>query len=285
VDSSLRSLALSINSISKFKDTFTFQELLECYSGKKSSLEFALNDLLGCDVISRTENHCGSSFKVDTSRNFVTLLHKKRVNVSVEGNKYVRVIQQIMSLKNGTTELFAGSTYWEDKQCTPKHRVGKNALRLNLIDPPRQGKAQLVLEQKNRNHVAYKLRFDPPLDAGEYIKFSFSVWIRNYYAKSFEEVRELYDEKWIREGLAVAQPTMKISIEVILPEGYGTQEAIVERNPVLSIGGPNIPGELLSCFLPTGGRTLFFRRENPSLGAYFISWVPPMSTIQSPIVA
>jgi hypothetical protein len=270
-------IALALSLLSKGRGPFSVSELSESFPGKKSSMNSVLRSLVACGAVLEIPNNGKPAYQIDPSKNFVTVSNKKRVNVSTEGNRYVRVVHQFISMKNGLNDMLTGSTYWKDENKTPKLRLG-NVKRKNLADPDRSGRAWLALDRRNHNNVAYKLQFDPALAAGEYIRLSFSIWMKSYYGRTINEVQELYGDTWIREGLAVPQPAINVSIKVKLPRDYAFQEAIAEKNPVLSLGGPNIPGERLCTLAPDGGAVLNFNRDNPSIGAYFVSWIPPLNS-------
>lgn len=139
------------------------------------------------------------------------------------------------------------------------------------------------LIKPEKNDRVYFLTFDPPLRAGEYVKYGFSIWSQHYYAMTEAEAVERYGDRWIREGFGIIDPTEKLEFEIRFPHSYTYQKAVFEENPNLRIGGPNVPGILRSTF-PLGQKILTKTLDRPSPGNYFISWIPP-ETLPNPPIA
>ncbi len=155
----------------------------------------------------------------------------------------------------------------------PKYRLGPS-VRFDPTSRKLKSAPQFQVVRRQSNNLAFKLGFNPPLRMGEVVRYGFYLWSGNYYARTRHEAEKLYHDRWIREGLSINDPALTMNITVKLPEGYYCQEAKVEKDPVLTPGGPNVGGELISVFNPQQ-RTLSFSKGRPEVGHYFVSWIPP----------
>ncbi len=125
-----------------------------------------------------------------------------------------------------------------------------------------------------KNDPVFELKFDPPLNSGELVNYGFYVWNKNHYSRSGKEALERYEDEWTREGLAILDPAPQFGIRVELSERYKYPGAILEKDPILAMGGPNVPAAVLSRF-DGSGKFLDFDLEHLPLGHHFVGWIPP----------
>ena len=178
-----------------------------------------------------------------------------------------------MALKDDIAERRCGSFVWRDEMPAPKYTL----LRPNRSDPLNGkdlGVVSFDVEKKTKNDLVFKLKFDPPLHPGQIVSYGFYVWNKNHFSRTRKEAMERYKDEWVREGLAILDPTIKFGITVELPEEYEYAEAITEKDPVLTMGGPNVPGSELKRF-ERAQRFLNFTGDKSPVGHYFLSWIPP----------
>jgi hypothetical protein len=137
------------------------------------------------------------------------------------------------------------------------------------LTPPR-----FDIVQRENNDMVFRLKFEPPLLAGEMVDYGFYVWTKNIYAMSKKEAVARYNDEWSRDGLNVNDPSLYLGLTVNFPAGFKYREARVEKDPVLTHDGPNVPGAVIKTF-GLNQRTLIFEMEKPPTGQYFICWKPP----------
>src|SRR4029077_5677878 len=162
---------------------------------------------------------------------------------------------------------------WSNKVKAPKYRLGP-AERIDPLSEKDKEKLEFETTKKQNNDMAFRLNFQPTLNAGEMVDYGFYVWTSNHYAMTRKEALERYKDEWTREGMSVNDPSLFLQIKVGLPDGFRYDEARVEKNPVLTRDGPNVPGAIVTTF-KLDKKTLAFESEKPITGHYFVSWKPP----------
>lgn len=206
-------------------------------------------------------------------KDFLILGSWKKVNVSRKGNRSVRVRTRLMAVRNGVAMRPCGSMIWSDKVTAPKYRLGP-AKRMDPLSEKHSTRLVFETAKKQKNDMIFRLNFEPTLRPGEMVDYGFYIWTGNYYSMTRKESMERYNDEWTREGMSVNDPSLLLQIKVSLPDGFHYREAIVEKNPVLTRDGPNVPGATVSKF-PPGQRILFKEIVDPDTGHYFVSWKPP----------
>jgi hypothetical protein len=83
-----------------------------------------------------------------------------------------------------------------------------------------------------------------------------------------------YNDEWSRDGLNVNDPSSYLRLMMNFPNGFRYREARVEKDPVLTHNGPNVPGAVIKTF-NLSQRTLIFEMEKHPTGQHFVSWKPP----------
>lgn len=245
---------------------------------KKAEVDRALSLLCQLQILEKAGSANTTCYQMsdrqwNPSTSFLILEVNKRTNVSSSGHRAVRVQAEIMAIRTKVTERRCGSIIWTEESLAPKIRLGP----VMRVDPM-TGTSHLppefeIVKQKN-NDMVFQLNFQPPLCAGEMVKYGFYVWTPSHYSLSRNEALNNYHDEWIREGISINDPTLMMTIIVKLPSGYTYQRAYVEKDPVLTIGGPNVPGAVLTSFAASQ-RELAFSSRHPPIGHYFVSWIPP----------
>lgn len=244
---------------------------------RSESIDEALQLLVELNVLKKTSNTERGKYVLRNQedagpKEFLVLGSKKKVSVSPEGNRAVRLRIKLMAVRGNVTSRPCGSLIYTDKTAAPKFRLGP-AWKINPVDEKRTA-LRFDIVKREKNDLVFRLNFDPPMFPGEIVDYGFYIWTKNHYAMSHKEVLEKYNDEWSREGLNVSDPSMFLEIAVELPKGFRYREARVEKNPVLTKDGPNVPGAMISSFKPDE-RTLAFHMDRPGSGNYFVSWKPP----------
>jgi hypothetical protein len=204
--------------------------------------------------------------------NFFTLRHHKRVNVSSRGNRGVSIESDCVALKNGIREKLVGSTAWVKSLHTTKF-IMHRPKRTWLSKRGPTGSAAFKLVKPKKNDRAYVMAFDPPLRVGERFSYKFYIWSEDYYGMSRGSALQKGGDEWVREGVGISDPTETLEMTVQFPKGFAYQKAILERNPIITTGGPNRPGKRMGEFA-LGQDRLHAKLHNPDVGQYFLSWIP-----------
>ena len=207
------------------------------------------------------------------STSFLILEVNKRANVSPRGHRAVRVQAEIMAIRSKVTERRCGSIIWTEESLAPKIRLGP-VKRIDLATGKRHSHPKFKTVKQRNNDMIFQLDFQPPLNAGEIVNYGFYIWTPFHYSLSRTEALNKYHDEWIREGISINDPTLSLTITVKLPKRYSYQKAYAEKDPVLTIGGSNVPGFVLTTFA-TSQKTLTFSSKYPDAGHYFVSWIPP----------
>jgi hypothetical protein len=231
------------------------------------------------DLLERLREHGLGEFAASGSlsaspNDFFVLLNWKRIHVSPKGNRSMRLTLEAMALRDGISERIFGTIVWRKSIPAPKFHLS-SVIRLDPLKRGIVGTIEHELVKKEGGALAFQLRFAPPLMKGEYISYGYYFWIPKHYSMTREEAEQRYKDRWVREGLAVRDPSDLVGITVDLPPRYRVQRAILERNPILlNPDGPNIPGTVASRVTQVG-RLLTSTVHKPESGRYFLSWVPP----------
>jgi hypothetical protein len=242
----------------------------------KGDLDRSLDLLTKLGIIQRcadNQRYHEEAPRGNSNRDFLAVSLQKKVRVSSEGHRSVSLRGFLMALRNEVVERKCGSFVWREQMPAPKYSL-LLPKRWNPISGNNHDYVSLRMEKQKQNDMMFKLRFDPPLSPGEFVSYGFYIWNKNHYSRSRKEALERYKDEWIREGLAILDPALQARITVELPEGYKHQRAKVEKDPVLTMGGPNIPGTLVRD-LDDSQRILDLELNRPSAGHYFVSWIPP----------
>ena len=203
----------------------------------------------------------------------LVLSNKKRVSVSPEGNRGVAVGTEAMTLKDGVTNRVIGGIVWRKEMPAPKWRM-ESILRSDPLQRTTGSAIEWKILKNEKNALTFELLFKPPLKTGETVDYGFYVWNRRHYAMTRGEAERRYRDKWVREGVAVRGPTDWLQITAQLPAGFRVQVAHLEKDPILNVDGPNVPGQTIQK-VSQHGNILETVLHCPSSGRYFLSWIPP----------
>jgi hypothetical protein len=216
-------------------------------------------------------------YRLKEGKTFFLLNSCKTVSISRKGDRSLRIMVEALALRNMVSEKVVGSIVWKTKMHSPKYRLERVSVTNPLTDYSRPGEFEVL--QDTKNDLAFKLKFKPSLSGGEFVKYRFYTWTQNHYAMSRQEALDLNHDEWIREGLAVSDPTERLTIKVRLPRRYSCQKIRIEKNPTLRPDGPNVSGSILSnsegVNLIRHGETLQLTMNTPEEGRYFVCWIPP----------
>ena len=204
---------------------------------------------------------------------FLVLASRKNVNVSPKGDRGVRVSCEAIALRDGVPGRVVGSITWRKDVPAPKWQM-RAVRRLDPLGRVKNGQVERRVLKNEKNAISMELVFSPPLQPGELVSYGFYIWNSRHFALTRREAEDRYKDRWVREGLAVRDPTDQLQIGVELPEGFRVQQAQIEKDPILNQDGPNVPGRVLKRIVQQGSSleaTLF----HPETGRYFLSWVPP----------
>jgi hypothetical protein len=211
--------------------------------------------------------------RVHEGADFLLLATRKNVHVSSEGNRGARVSSEAIALRDGVTRRVVGSIIWRKNVPAPKWQM-RATKRFDPLGRVKNGRVERRVLKNERNALSVELAFHPPLHPGELIAYGFYVWNSKHFAITRAEAEERYNDKWVREGLAVRDPIDELQITVEFPPGVGVQQAHLEKDPILTQDGPNVPGRILRRVIQQG-RLLEATLYHPENGRYFLSWVPP----------
>jgi len=211
--------------------------------------------------------------RVHEDADFLFLASRKNVHVSSEGNRGARVSSEAVALKDGVTRRVVGSIIWRKNVPAPKWQM-RATKRVDPLGRIKNGRVERRVLKNERNTLSVELAFRPPLQPGELIAYGFYVWNGRHFAMTRAEAEERYNDRWVREGLAVRDPTDELQIAVEFPTGVRVQQAQLEKDPILNQDGPNVPGRILQRVIQQG-RRLEATLYHPENGRYFLSWVPP----------
>jgi hypothetical protein len=212
---------------------------------------------------------------LEKAKEFLILSLDKRVTISAEGHRSVRVSGTLLPVRDGSKSRIVGSTVWKSRIEAPKVRLGP-VIRKRLVPGLKEGGFGFEKIESPNNDIRFQLSFDPPLRAGELVEYGFYIWNRYHYAKTRKEALEKFRDEWIREGLVVRDPTVALQIEVNFPDGYSYQRVRAAKNVVFSGDGTAVSqGETLTTSLHEGPTVLNLSIANPELGNFFVCWIPP----------
>ena len=176
---------------------------------RSESIDETLQLLVELNVLKKTSNaeRCKYALRSQEEagpKEFLVLGSQKKVSVSPEGNRAVRLRIKLMAVRDSVTSRPCGSLIYTDKTAAPKFRLGP-AWKINPVDEKRTA-LQFDIVKRERNDLVFKLNFDPSLSPGEIVDYGFYIWTKNHYAMSRKEVQEKYNDEWSREGLNVSDP-------------------------------------------------------------------------------
>ncbi len=254
-------------------------ELVEHNEAIRSNyIDEGLQLLVSLGVLKRTETGGRSGYSLRAleeggPKDFLVLGAWKTARKSKRGDRSLRFRTLIMALRNGVTARPCGSLVSSSKVAVPKYRLGP-ALRTNLFEKNFATTPRFDVIKREPGDTVFRLSFEPPLSAGEVIDYGFYLWAEKIYAMSRKEAIERYKDEWTREGIVVNDPSLHFSITVKLAGGFPYREARLEKDPVLTHGGPNVPGSVISSFR-LGEKVLKAELQKPLGGTYFVSWRPP----------
>jgi len=208
-----------------------------------------------------------------SSNDLFVLTNWKRVHVSPEGNRGMRSSVEALALKDGLSQRVIGTIIWSKSTPASKWQM-RSMTRLDPLSRGLHGRIRRKVVKKEGGALALELDFTPPLMKGEYVRYGYYLWVPDHYAMTRREAEGRFKDRWIREGLVVREPTDTASISVNLPPRYMVQQAILEKDPVLNVDGPNVPGSEVKKVVQKGDQ-LTATLHNPEVGRYFLSWIPP----------
>jgi hypothetical protein len=254
-------------------------QLVEHNSAIRSNyLDDGLQLLLTLGVLKRIETGTRSGYSLRAleeggPKDFLVLGAWKAARMSDKGDRSLKFRTSIMALRNGVTGRPCGSLVSSSKVAAPKYRLGP-AVRTDPLQEKALTTPRFDVVKREPGDTVFRLSFEPALTAGEVVDYSFYIWAEKIYAMSRREAIERYKDEWTREGIVVNDPSLFFSITVKLAEGFGYREARIEKDPVLTHGGPNVPGSVISS-IKLGEKVLKAEVQKPSVGTYFVSWKAP----------
>jgi len=270
----LANVASALRALNDSPDPISRSGIMSSSGLRREDAQSAL-DFLQCRKIVSQLSLREDRFVLDRDKEFLVSSYDKRVRVSAEGHRGVRVTGSLLAVRDGSKSRFVGSTVWKTEMEAPRVRLGP-VVRKSLVPHVKKGGFSFEKITSPNNDVKFQLSFDPPLSAGEQVDYGFYLWNRSHYAKTRAEALHKFKDEWIREGLAVRDPTVKLSMEVKLPAGYGFQKARAAKNVVFSGDGTLVSqGETLTNGLRESPSRLRLSIDNPELGNYFLCWIPP----------
>jgi hypothetical protein len=277
----IRTIAFLLNDLNMLTTASRAKLLRDCtaeFGGhSKEAFDQAWRTLLQCGTLELSPKEGERNYRIRPGGQFFVIGSWKSVGMSRRGDRSLRIMSEQLALCDGIAEKIVGSIVWKKKMYSPKPRLEQIVVSTPWTRKSRSAKFEIA--HKEKNNQVFKLIFDPPLKAGEYVKYRFYIWSRKHYAMSRREALESYHDEWIREGLAVKDSTQNLTIVVKLPDGYRCQKVRVEKNPLLVDDGPNIPGSLVSISKDSDFRVeekaLRLTMSNPKDGRYFVCWIPP----------
>ncbi len=237
------------------------------------NLKYLIQKLAEHSVLEIVEQGKSIKYRIKPDAEFFFFRIKKKVSVSEEGHRALRILNEGISLKNNISERIMGSILWTEKSYKPKIRIGP-AERLKSFNEDESLPIDIDVIKDKPNNIVFKASFKPPLKAGEAVRFGFYTWTRNHYAKTSKEALERFGDEWLREGFEVREPTDILTLSVKFLTTILYREAKLELNPIIVTGGPNIIGQTQFVF-PSGQKVLIAKLHNPPHNRYFISWLTP----------
>jgi hypothetical protein len=270
-------LASVLRALNDLSGPISRPDIVNASKVKRDDVRSTLDYLESYRIVSRPSSR-DEIYLLDRTKEFLVLSLEKRVSVSCDGHRSVRVTGSLLPVRDGSKVRLVGSTVWKGKMEAPRVRLGPVRRKSLVPNLANAGFGFAKIPSQN-NDIRFQLIFDPPLSAGELIEYGFYVWNNNHYAKTRIDALKKFNDEWIREGLVVRDPTVRLDIEVKLPMGYGYQKARAVKNVVFSGDGTVVSqGETLTTSLREKSGKLELSINNPELGNYFLCWIPPERT-------
>ena len=270
----IANVASALRALNDSSDPSSRSEVMSSSGLRRDDAQSALEFLKSRRIVSQLSTS-EDRFVLDKDKEFLVYSYDKRVAVSSEGHRSVRVTGSLLPIRDGSKSRFVGSTVWKADMTAPRVRLGP-VVRKSLVSRVKKGGFSFEKITSPNNDAKFQLSFDPPLSAGEQVDYGFYLWNRSHYAKTRAEALHKFKDEWIREGLAVRDLTVRLSMEVKLPAGYGYQRARAMKNVVFSGDGTLVSqGESLTNGLSESPTRLRLSIDNPELGNYFLCWIPP----------
>jgi hypothetical protein len=271
---SIANVASALRALNDSSDPVSRSGIMSLSGLRREDAQRALDFLQHRQIVSQLSPR-EDRFVLDRDKEFLVYSFDKQVSVSSEGHRSVRVTGSLLPIRDGSRSRFVGSTVWKADMKAPRVRLGP-VVRKSVIPHLKTGSFSFEKITSPNNDVKFQLNFEPPLSAGEQVDYGFYLWNRSHYAKTRAEAMHRFKDEWIREGLAVRDPTVRLNMEVKLPAGYGFQKSRAAKNVIFSGDGTLVSqGETLTNGLRESPTRLRLSIDNPELGNYFICWIPP----------
>ncbi len=248
----------------------SYSNLIQNFNGKVSQLKSAYNYLKQNKIISYEDK-----FSVNNSIKSLVLTKNKYVKVFANGNRAVKIEEEFIVISKELKNLEFGSVYLSgNKNYNPKARV--NSINVYRLYNQKMEKIPISLElikDREKDNLKFIAEPKPAIQRGDFVKFSYYLWLDNYYAKNREEAIEKYDEEYIGEGIMMYYKALKFNISVRFPVNYKYIDA----------GKYYYHGDLEHFSLSNlmvyekfeaNLKKLVYTIKNPDQGVYFIRWIP-----------
>lgn len=254
-------------------------QILERHEEIRSNyIDDRLQLFVALDILKRIETNGRTGYSLrgleeGGPKDFLVLGTWKTARMSRTGDRSLKFFTSLMCLRDGVTTRPCGSLVSSTKVSAPKYRLGP-AKRTDPMSGEDLAEPHFDVAKREPSDMVFRLSFDPPLSPGEIVDYGFYIWAKKIYAMTKAEAVDRYKDEWTREGIAVNDPSLFLSITAKLAEGFKYREARLEKDPVLTHGGPNVPGSVISSF-KLEEKVLRAELEKPSAGTYFLSWKAP----------
>ncbi len=267
----IASLARGIDLSSCSKCNTIVKELINHKVARKSGNKYEFCDNAGW-------NYCDA----------ISIEYVKKVKVLPSGNRSVSIMNTIVMLKSNVTVIKAASFMWSGvgRPNVKSRFIKMSRLMINVedgvvrLEPVRGAIHGRRVNSKSDREVNFIIELNEPVHVGEVVRYGIYLWSPEYYAMNKKDAIRRFNDEWVREGLAVVRPTIRLMLIVKLPNNYNYERAVVELNPILSnTPGFNQPGYIIKEFKKNQNTLEFDVDWNKTTirrgDKYFISWIPP----------
>lgn len=197
----------------------------------------------------------------------------KKCNASEKGDRSMSIVTEFTPLLSGMRERIHESNRFDSKRASKIIRC-TNVLRHDYVEGKKLG-GRWEKKEVNEKLIKLSVVFDPPLRAGEFVKYGFYTWDERYYPLTMDELRKRYNREQTIEGVIISQPTYYVKIEADLP--WTPRNAMARKVLVITESGPHeteeIEGE--KNFVPYKNK-IVLELWKPEYRPYVIIWQPPV---------
>lgn len=248
----------------------SYVNLAQNFNGKISHFKNAYNYLKKNKIIFYKDKFC-----VNNNIKTLVLSKNKFVKVFANGNRAVKIEEEFIVISKELKNLEFGSIYLSgNKNYNPKARL--NSINVYQLYNQKMKKIPVTLslaKDRKKDNLKFIAEPEPAIKRGDFVKFSYYLWLDNYYAKNREEAIEKYNEEYIGEGIMMYYKALKFNISVKFPENYKYTEA-GKFHYKGSLEGFKLNNLKLNEKFESNLKKLDYTIENPDRGVYFIRWIP-----------